>query len=303
MSYLLTLFANNVLPILLAAGAGYLVSKYSPITPRPISQIAFKIFIPCLLFQLLTTSNLSNDDILRMGGFTIVSVLAFGTAAWILARSLHYQKRMFSALLMVMMFSNAGNYGLSLVQFAFGEQALAYASVYFAMSIILINTVGLVIASLGTADLKKALLDLLKTPAIYALLLALIFNTAKWQLPTPLSRTVSTLAAGSIPLMIVLMGIQLYHSQWAGQGRTLAMSAFMRLIVSPLIALPIALLFGLQGAALQAGITESALPTAVMMTVVATEYNVEPAFVTMSVVITTLLSPLTITPLLALLGA
>lgn len=303
MSYLLILFANNVLPILLAAGAGYLVSKYTPIAPRSLSQIAFKIFIPCLLFELLTTSNLSNDDILRMGGFTAATVLAFGAAAWILARSLHYQKGMVSALLMVMMFSNSGNYGLSLVRFAFGEQALAYASVYFALSIIMINTVGLVIASLGTADLKKALLDLLKTPAIYALLLAILFNYTKWQLPTPLSRTVSTLADGSIPLMIVLMGIQLYHSQWAGQARTLALSAFMRLIVSPLIALPIAFLFGLQGAALQAGITESALPTAVMMTVVATEYNVEPSFVTMSVVITTLLSPLTITPLLALLGA
>lgn len=303
MSYLLTLFANNVLPILLAAGAGYLVSKYTPITPRSISQIAFKIFIPCLLFQLLTTSNLNNEDILRMGGFTVVSVLAFGAVAWILARSLHYSRGMLTAMLMVMMFSNSGNFGLSLVQFAFGEQALAYASVYFAVSIILINTLGLVIASLGTADLRKALLDLFKTPAIYALLLAVLFNASGWQLPVPLSRTVSTLAAGSIPLMIVLMGIQLYHSQWAGERRTLALSTFMRLIVSPLIALPIALLFGLQGAAMQAGITESAMPTAVMMTVVATEYSVEPAFVTMTVVISTLLSPLTITPLLALLGA
>lgn len=303
MSYLLTLFANNVLPIILAAGAGYLVSKYTQIAPRSISQIAFKIFIPCLLFELLTTSNLTNDDILRMGGFTVVSILVFGVAAWILARSLHYQKGMISALLMVMMFSNSGNYGLSLNQFAFGEQALAYASVYFAVSIIMINTVGLVIASLGTADIKKALLDLLKTPAVYALLLALLFNVMNWQLPTPLSRTVSILADGSIPLMIVLMGIQLYHSQWAGRARTLALIAVMRLAVSPILALPIALMFGLQGAALQAGITESALPTAVMMAVVATEYNVEPSFVTMSVVMTTLLSPLTITPLLALLGA
>lgn len=303
MSYLLTLFANNVLPIILAAGAGYLVSKYTRIDPRTISQIVFKIFIPCLLFKLLTTSNLSNEAFLRLGGFTIVSVLVLGVLTWILARSLHYEPRMISALLLVTMFANAGNYGLSLNLFAFGEQALAYASVYFALSIILINTLGLVIASLGTADLKKALLDLLKTPAVYALLLALLFNITRWQLPLPLNRTISILADGSIPLMIVLMGIQLYHSKWAGQVRPLALSTFIRLIISPALALPIAMTFGLQGAALQAGITQSAMPTAVMMTIVATEYKVEPSFVTMTVVLTTLLSPLTITPLLALLGA
>jgi len=45
------------------------------------------------------------------------------------------------------------------------------------------------------------------------------------------------------------------------------------------------------------------MPTAVMMTILATEYNVEPSFVTTVVFTSTLLSPLTITPLLAYLGA
>jgi hypothetical protein len=63
------------------------------------------------------------------------------------------------------------------------------------------------------------------------------------------------------------------------------------------------LLFSLEGAAFQAGITESAVPTAIMTTVLATEYNVEPSFVTTVVFTSTLLSPLTITPILYLLGA
>jgi predicted permease len=303
LSYLLTLFANNVLPIILAAGAGYLLAKYIRIDPRSVSQIAFKIFIPCLIFQLLTTSNLNNDDILRMGGYTVLSIAIFGICAWILARTLHFKKSMVSALLLIMMFGNAGNYGLSLNKFAFGDQALAYASIYFATATILINTAGVVIASLGTANIKNAVLDLLKTPVVYALLLAIAFNYMNWQLPTPLSRTVSILAAGAVPLMIVLMGIQLYHSHWTGQARTLSMSVILRLVVSPILAVPVALIFGLQGAALQAGIAQSAMPVAVMMTILATEYNVEPSFITMSVVLSTVLSPVTITPLLALLGA
>jgi predicted permease len=45
------------------------------------------------------------------------------------------------------------------------------------------------------------------------------------------------------------------------------------------------------------------MPTAVMATILATEYEAEPAFVTTTVFATTLLSPLTLTPLLLILGA
>jgi predicted permease len=45
------------------------------------------------------------------------------------------------------------------------------------------------------------------------------------------------------------------------------------------------------------------MPVAVLTTVLALEFEVEPSFVTAAVLITTLLSPLTLTPLLAILGA
>jgi predicted permease len=59
----------------------------------------------------------------------------------------------------------------------------------------------------------------------------------------------------------------------------------------------------LKGAAFQAGMVEAAVPTAITATVLATEYDIEPAFVTTAVLISTLLSPLTLTPILAYLGA
>jgi predicted permease len=217
--------------------------------------------------------------------------------------ALRVEKSLASALLLAILFSNAGNYGLTLNQFAFGEQALAYASLYFVTSIILVNTVGIVIANIGNSEKNSALAALVKTPAVYAVSLALLFSLAGWNLPSPLQRTVFLLADGTIPLMVILMGVQLQNLNWSGQFGALSFSTFMRLIAAPVIALPFAFLFGLEGPARQAGITESALPTAVVMTVVATEYGVEPSLVTMTVVVSTVLSPLTITPIIAMLGA
>jgi len=61
-------------------------------------------------------------------------------------------------------------------------------------------------------------------------------------------------------------------------------------------------LFGLSLAARQAGILEAAMPTAVLNTVIALEFGIDPAFVAGAVLVSTLLSPLTVTPLIALLG-
>ncbi len=303
MAYLLSLFANNILPILLAAGAGYLLTKYTQIHPRSISQLAFKIFIPCLLFDLLTSSQLNNDDLWRMGGFALLSMVIMAVIAWLVFKGLGYKERMLSALVLVTTFGNAGNYGLSLNRFAFGETSLAYASVYFSISIILINTLGLIIASLGTANLRKGMLELLRTPAVYALVIAVIFNLGGWELPMPIERTVVTLSEAAIPTMLVLLGVQLYHSQAVDRKGALNLATGMKLGLAPLLALPVAALFGLNGAAFQAGISSSAMPTAVLMGVLATEFGAEPSFVTLAITATTLLSPLTLTPILALLGA
>lgn len=288
---------------MLAAGAGYLLTKYTEVHPRSVSQLAFKIFIPCLLFELLTSSQLSNDDLLRMSGFALLSMVITAIIAWLVFRGLGYKERMLSALVLVTTFGNAGNYGLSLNRFAFGETALTYASVYFSISIILINTLGLIIASLGTANLRKGMLELLRTPAVYALVIALIFNLGGWELPMPIKRTVTTLSEAAIPTMLVLLGIQLFHSRAVNRKGALWLATGMKLGLAPLLALPIAALFGLNGAAFQAGISSSAMPTAVLMGVVATEFGTEPSFVTLAVTVTTLLSPLTLTPILALLGA
>ena len=53
----------------------------------------------------------------------------------------------------------------------------------------------------------------------------------------------------------------------------------------------------------RAGVLEGPMPRAVLSTILGTEYEAEPAFVTTAVFVTTLLSPLTLTPLLLILGA
>jgi predicted permease len=61
-------------------------------------------------------------------------------------------------------------------------------------------------------------------------------------------------------------------------------------------------LFGIGGAARQGSVTQASMPSMVSATVLATEYQLDSKLVTAVIFISTLLSPLTLTPLLVFLG-
>ena len=303
MSNLLSLFANNLLPILLVAGTGYLAGRWLNVEARSISRVVFYIFSPCLIFDLLTTSQLSNGDILRMVGFAATAILAVGALTWLLGRLFRLERTMLAAVLICTITINAGNYGMSLNLFAFGEQALAYASLFFVTSAIITYTVGVLIASMGKSSLGSALKGLTKIPTVYAVVLALLFITMGWELPLPLSRSVSLLSDASIPGMLVVLGLQLQNNHRTQNLPALTLANGMRLLGGPLVGFILAGFLGLQGMAFNAGVLQSSMPTAVLSTILATEYDVQPAFVTTAVFTSTLLSPFTLTPLLMFLGA
>jgi len=295
-------FTNNLLPILIISGAGFLLGRFLKVEPRPIGRVTFYILSPILVFNLLVESQLSLDRIgLMMGYAAAVNFLVAGLA-YLTGRIFRLDRIGLVAVVLTSLFSNTGNYGLPLISFAFGQEALAYASVYYVTNAILINTVGVLIASLGHLNLKESLLGLLKVPATYAVLVAMLMMRVGWQLPTPLARTVSLAANGAIPAMLVLLGLELQRAEWTKNIRALSISTVLRLLVGPLVGLGLGSLFGLNNSARQAGVTEAAMPSAVLTTVLASEYNLDSSLVTAIVFVTTLLSPFTLTPLLLLLG-
>jgi len=81
----------------------------------------------------------------------------------------------------------------------------------------------------------------------------------------------------------------------------LAAVAILRLIVAPALAALLAGLVGLEGLARDVTVLESAMPTAVITTILATEFDSDPPFAALCVLVTTLASLLTLTILLNLL--
>lgn len=302
MNALLALLLNNLLPIFIIAGLGYLLSNKLQLDPRPFSQVIFYILNPCLVFNLIIHSQLSDGDILRTIGFAGLIMAATGVIAWIGGKLLRLDRRMMAATLLTSTLMNAGNFGLPVILFAFGEKATAYGSLFFVTMMLFSYTVGIIIASMGTASIGQAFINLLKVPTLYAMVLAFVFLRLQWQLPLPLDRSVKLLSDASIPSMILLLGMQFQAVEWTSKITPLAFVNVLRLMIGPALAFGLNLVFGLSGPARQASILESGMPIAVLTTILATEYDTEPSFVTAAVFTSTLLSAITLTLLISILG-
>jgi len=299
---LINTFANNLLPILLIAAAGYVLGKALTVDSRTIGRMVFYIFSPLLVFNLMITSQLNLKQALTTIAYTATVILVMGLAAFFLGKLFRLERTHLLAIILTVAFGNTGNYGLPLVKFAFGDEALAVASIFYVTTTILFNTAGVIIASLGHLDLKSAILGVFRLPIVYAVLVALIIKGTGTAIPLPLARTIEIAANGAIPAMIILLGLELSKIEWSNSWRALGLGVSIKLLAGPLVGLLIAGLLGLSGHTRQGTVIEAAMPAAVATTVVATEYKLEPSLVTAIVFLGTIFSPLTLTPLIVYLS-
>ena len=299
MTLLFSIFANDVLPIFVVAAVGFALARILKADVRTLSRVTFNALSPCLVFHLIATSSLSAGDLGRMSAFTFVVIIAIGLIARLAAWPLHLDRATTSAFLIVVMFSNSGNYGLPVVLFAFGREALAHAAVYFVANAAATYTLGVFLASAGRRSVAQAARGVLKVPAVWGVVAAGLVTGFGIHLPDVVMRPVDLLSGAALPTMILVLGMQLERSGRPERPWLVALAAVLTLVVTPLVAVGAAKAIGLSGAARQAAIVQSGMPSAVLTTILALEFDVAPSFVTACVTLSTLLSPVTVTLLIA----
>jgi hypothetical protein len=302
LSELFATFINNILPIMLISAVGFVLGKTLNIDARSIGRVSFYFFGPVLVFNLLVHSQLPTGEILKTGALAISVMLASCALALAGGLLLKLERTALVSMLITATFANNGNYGLPLIAFAFGQEALAHSSIYFVFSSLLTNTLGVLIASLGHLDLKQAALGMLRIPTFYAVLLAALINQFHFSLPLPVDRTVSLVAGAGVPVMILLLGLELRQVRWSSNLPALGLSTCVRLLAGPLLGLAFASVYGITGSGRQAGIMEASMSAAVANTNLAAEYKLDTSLVAATILVSTLLSPLTLTPLILILG-
>jgi predicted permease len=297
---LLAILWKVILPVFLIIVLGYLLERRLSLDMQSVSRVIFYALGPCLVFSSTATSAVSGTDIWRIVSFVLLTTLAMGLLSWAVARTLRFSRAMESAFLLTTLFVNAGNYGLPVNLFAFGQTGLERAAIFFTVSALLTSSIGVYLASRGQASGLDALRNVLKVPIVYGALAGFIVNLAAITVPEPVAKAVDLVGGASVPLMLLLVGMQLAKTSLAGELKAIGLATFVRLVAAPAVALVLAAWLGLTGVTRQACVTEASMPTAVTAIILATEFEAGPQFVAGVVFVSTLVSVITLTLLLAL---
>jgi malate permease and related proteins len=296
---LLEIFANDLLPVFAIAGAGFLLARFAGVQVQGVSRLTFHVLAPALVFNVLVTSTLDAAQSSRMALFYLLVAMSAAVMARLAAIPLRLDRRTLSAFMLVVVCSNSGNYGLPVALLAFGREALAFASVYFVCSAIFSYTGGVLLAASGQRSVRDAVAGLFRVPAFYGAMAALLTMSLDLSIPAMVMRPVGMLSDSALPLMILVLGMQIERATMPERPVVVAAAVAVSLVLTPLAAIGWAHVVGLRGAAFQAGVLQSSMPTAVMTTILALEFDAMPQFVTSVVCFATLLSPLTVTLLIA----
>ena len=264
-----------------------------------LSHITFNALAPCLVFELLLTASIGGADFWRLVLFCVLMTATMGILAGGLAMLLRLDRPTRAAFMLVVMFANNANYGLPVVLFAFGEDLLVFAAVYFVTSAVLTYTIGILVAGSGHQTLAQTLTRAVKVPTIYGAVAAGLLAALAVPVPAFVMRPVSLLSDATVPMMLLVLGMQLFQADRPATLPAVGSATIARLLVAPVLAFAGADLVGLSGAARQAAILQASTPTAVITTILAVEYAVAPRFVTSVVVTSTLLSSVTLALLIA----
>jgi predicted permease len=279
-----------VLPVLLVAGIGFIWAKMGRRFDSVfLTDIATNVGTPCLVAHSLTTLKLARADIAQMGMAVLIAVAGFLVLGII---TLRLMKLSPNSYLPALMFPNTGNMGLPLSLFAFGQDGLGLAVVYFGCTVTLQFTLGISLSA-GSLSLSR----LVRTPTVYAVAISIVLLTLNIQPPAWIDNTISVLGGITIPMMLLTLGVSLAQLKVHEVGRNLLLSC-VRLGGGFLIALAIAHVFDLPPMAAGVLIIQSSMPVAVFNFLFAQYYGRAHADVAAMVVISTGLSFLTL-PLLA----
>lgn len=301
MSDLLLIFVDILIPVFLIVGVGFAVGPRLEIEPRSLARSAYYVFAPAFIFQVLSAANLAADVVVRVVGALALTTIGTGLLAFLVGRVMNRGAQVTAALILVAVYGNVGNFGLPVITFAFGEEALPLAGVAFLTVNALAFLVGVTAATWHRSSPAGAFATALRTPALLVALPAVLVNALDVDLPLFADRSIGLLADAMIPVMLFTLGIQLAAMGRPHISQDVLVGSGLRLLVAPAITAGLVVAFGLP--ATEAGVTvvQSAMPAAVFSSIIAIEHDLVPDMVTTTVLFSTIVSAVTLTALLVLL--
>lgn len=281
-------------PVLIGAGLGFIWVRLGNEFPVPfVTKLVFNIGTPALILASLSGADVDAQSFsLTMLG-TLLVIASMALATFLAAPLL---RKPWQVLLSPMMYPNTGNMGLPVVLYAFGQSAFAFAVAVMVTVSLVQFTFGIAMSSRSGRPLRT----LIRTPALYAIAIALTLLLTDTNLPLWLDNTLELISGFTVPLMLITLGVSLANIRASNLTGGLTFS-LIRIPLAALLAYGIGHMLDLPPLAQNILVVQMSMPVAVFNYLFAQRSGREPDYVASLVFCSTLLAFIYLPLLLAFL--
>lgn len=269
---------NAIMPTFLVLAFGYFLRQANFVTDdflKKTNSLTFKFFLPLLLFNNIYKTNLLElfDGVMFL--FAIGSLVVLYLALCLIVPRVVREPKQRGVIIQAIFRSNYVIFGVSLVTNVFGQEHAAVASVLSAVLVPLYNTLSVIALAVYTSGervkLGSTALKVAKNPLIIATLLGIAVSLAGLRFPAFLETTINDIAKLATPLALIVLGGDFRFKRLRGNIGKAMVAVVFKLVVIPLIFIPLAILAGIRGANLLALALAWETPTAVSSYIMAQE--------------------------------
>ena len=302
-------------PVILLVAVGWFAGRRGWIgagSVRDLSNLVFYVMAPAMLFRALATSHLGDFDLRSIGAYFAAAILLFFGVVFTRGRD-----RRATVLGLAAVFSNTLMIGLPLVTLAFGQAGsvllMALISLHAIVLLVLATLVleFMVIREQARAgqpsprNVAQTVLLVLRNAIIHPIPLPIIagmlYSLTGWGLAPLVDQTLALVGSAFAPLALLLVGVTLAHNPVGAQLREALGLSVLKCFVHPLLMFAIGWALGLRGMALGVMTVTAALPMGANVFLFSQRYQVAEGVVTASVVVSSALSVVSVSLVLALL--
>lgn len=295
---------NVIAPVFFLMVLGYFLVNYTSLADGKLTKqanaIVFKIFLPCMLFYNVYQSDIGSEIHSRIrlciwaaGGLLILFVLLC-----LIVPRIVTQENQQGVVIQGIFRSNYVIFGVAVVQNMYGPKSTTTAAILSAILVPMYNFLAVVVLSIfgekRENDWKKIILDIIKNPLIISSVLGIIFSLLGIRLPTAVDTTVQDLAKLSTPIAFMILGGDLDFSKVKGNLKTAFVALTIKLVILPLIMIPMVVMMGYRDADLLSGVLAYQTPVAVSSYIMAQQAGADGQLAGQLVVFSSVLSIFTL---------
>lgn len=262
--------AKAILPLFVFMMLGYLFNRrklLNETSSRQLNILVFRWFLPIMCAETIYKANLRENVELLPVLVVAIGIIGIFFISWLIVPRFVKDKTQIPVIIQGIYKSNYAILGIPIAQSICGADNIGIISVITVILVPLNNSISAFIFEKYTGkatSIPKLILNIIKNPLVIGSFIGLVLNLSGLAIPSwIMTGIVSKLSALTTPLSMIALGASFEFSRIGEYRAQLIWVNLAKLVIVPVLIIPVSLLLGLRGTALVGVMIYAAGPNAV----------------------------------------